>query len=72
VGIVAAVAMHAQLVPPWSYAGIALLAVGGAALMFLWMAVISASYVIAFAVLYHDQYLRTDGIEPILATGEPV
>jgi hypothetical protein len=71
VGAVAAIAMHAQLAPPWSYAGIALLAACGAALMFLWMAVMSASYVIAFAVLYHDQRLRNDGIAPVLPAGEP-
>jgi hypothetical protein len=70
VGVVAGIAMHIQFAPPWSYVGIALLAVGGVALLFFWIAAFSASYVIAFAVLYHDQRMRLKGAAPVLSAGE--
>ena len=70
-GVLVATALHIQFVPPWSFIGIALLGIFGACILFLWMAGISASYSIAFAVLYHDQRLRTEGAATALTAGEP-
>jgi hypothetical protein len=69
IGAVATMAMHIQFAPPWSYAGIALAVLLGVAMMFFWIAAIAASYVIAFAVLYHDQRLRMEGVAPGGPTG---
>jgi hypothetical protein len=40
------------------------------AALLVWMAALSAAYVIAYAVLYHDQRLRMEGVPP-LALEEP-
>jgi hypothetical protein len=43
----------------------------GAAALFLWIAALAAGYTMAFAVLYHDQRLRVEGIAPLAPAGEP-
>lgn len=53
------------------------IAIGLAALlfigaMFLWIAALMAGYAIAFAVLYHDQRRRVDGVASMAPAGEPI
>jgi hypothetical protein len=41
------------------------------ATLFLLIAALRASYSIAFAVLYHDQRLRLEGVPQMATSGEP-
>ena len=70
-GALLSVALHIHLAAPWSYIAIALLSVCLLSVILLWLAAISASYSIAFAVIYHDQRLRIDGFSPVGLAAEP-
>jgi hypothetical protein len=63
-GALAVGMLQIRFAPPWSYVGIGVLAVGGLALMMVWVAAVWSSYAVAFAVLYHDQRYRVDGAAP--------
>jgi hypothetical protein len=63
--------MHLHLNEPLTAIAIAAAVVFVFGAMFLWMAAIAACYAIGFAVLYHDQRLRIEGVPPLPPTGEP-
>jgi hypothetical protein len=65
VGALAASAAHVRFDTGWVVAGIAVVALILLAALFLFTAALAASYAIAFAVLYHDQRLRVDGVPPV-------
>jgi len=69
-GFIFAAAIHMDFHGPWSVIAISILALFAIGFMFLWIAALTASYSIAFAVLYHDQRLRIEGIPPMAPAGE--
>jgi membrane-anchored glycerophosphoryl diester phosphodiesterase (GDPDase) len=72
IGALAAAALHVALA---SAAGVILCGLGAICALgffFLWIALIWSAFSTSFAVLYHDQRLRTEGALPAPVTvGEP-
>jgi hypothetical protein len=71
VGVLLASVLHLHVSKPGVVMGMIVLGVVGAAALFLWIAALAAGYTMAFAVLYHDQRLRVEGIAPLAPAGEP-
>jgi hypothetical protein len=65
IGVLAAMALHIHLASVAGIAGIVLFALCCLAFIFLWMALLWSAFSTAFAVLYHDQRLRKDGLLPV-------
>jgi hypothetical protein len=62
IGALAAMALHVQLASVAGIIGIVLASLCFAAFLYLWMALLWAAFSTAFAVLYHDQRLRKEGL----------
>ena len=71
IGILPMVLFHASAI--WGYIWLGLMGVILVCGFLLFIAGVSASYATAFAVLYHDQRRRKDGLlPPPMPAGEPV
>jgi hypothetical protein len=70
-GMLLAIVFHLHFSPPWSYIGVGALAACVMGILMMLTVMAWTLYALAFAVLYHDQRLRMEGVPPGMPAGEP-